>query len=219
MIFKIIFFLVAANIYSQSHYLFKFIQAAPGKIEILKSDLKNIKSDLILQHKQGESWDFLIIKQIDIKSFFIKQEPLTFAYQNTISQNISNQNEIILKGPDYKLFREIIQKFSLFHLESFDVLPGKEKELYQEREMENKYFKEINFDGNFIFTRVFGSDWDLITLGYYRSLTHFASQEKIPFEKDDKAAKKAGFKGVSYIGSYLRSLILKHQDSFAKKIN
>jgi hypothetical protein len=218
MIRILIYIILISCISAQSSYIMKFIQAAPGEIKMLKEELKKLDSDLLLQHKQGENWDFLVIKQIDLSNFSLQRNSFIFSYDNPLSKKISKQEEIIASGPDYDIFKKTIQDFPLFHLESFDVIPGKEKELYREREMENKYFKEVNFDGNFIFTRIFGSEWDLITLGYYKSFTHFASQEEIPFDKDDFAAKQAGFKGVDYIGSYLRGLIIKHQDTIAKKV-
>ena len=60
-----------------------------------------------------------------------------------------------------------------------------------------------------------GSEIDIFTLGFYRDIKHFAESADIPLDVEDKAAKVAGFEGVNYIGSYLRSLLLKHNDTLA----
>ncbi|MCP4459061.1 MAG: hypothetical protein GY816_13715 [Cytophagales bacterium] len=45
----------------------------------------------------------------------------------------------------------------------------------------------------------------------------FAGSE-MSFEDEGAAAKKAGFEGVNFIGSYLRSLIAGHHDTLAWKV-
>ena len=69
---------------------------------------------------------------------------------------------------------QAFEKFNYYHVEMFIALPGKQKELLKQREMENVYLKEIDRDPNFIFTRLAGSVWDIFTIGCYRDIKHFA---------------------------------------------
>ena len=78
--------------------------------------------------------------------------------------------------------------------------------------------KKIGRDENLIFTKVMGSEVDLFTIGFYRDIKHFAESADITVEDEEKAAKKAGFDGANYIGSYLRELILEHHDTLAGAI-
>lgn len=96
---------------------------------------------------------------------------------------------------------------------------GKQTELLKQREMENVFYSHINHRPNIIFTRVFGPSWDSFTIGAYKDLMDYANDGGITFEQEDAAAKKAGFQGVNYIGSYLRSLLLEHHDTLAGKVN
>ncbi|MGB5314837.1 MAG: hypothetical protein WBN56_02450, partial [Robiginitalea sp.] len=67
--------------------------------------------------------------------------------------------------------------------------------------------------------RVLGPSWDIFTIGAYKSLQHYAEDGGNTFEIEDAAAVKAGFEGVNYIGSYLRSLLLGHHDTLANKVD
>ena len=58
----------------------------------------------------------------------------------------------------------------------------------------------------------------MFTIGFYRDLKQYAEAGDLPFEREDEAAKKAGFKSVSDIGPYLRSLISAHHDTLAVAI-
>ena len=90
--------------------------------------------------------------------------------------------------------------------------------LLEEREMENDYLINIDRKPNLIFTRLFGPRWDQFTIGGYQDMHDFAGPP-VSLEEEDKAAKDAGFEGVNYIGSYLRSLISNHNDTLAKKVS
>jgi len=131
-------------------------------------------------------------------------------------------NETLYEFCASRLFSDSIQVIDsndYFHIEMFVALPGKQKELLAEREMENKYLQDLNRPTNLIFTKLSGGSYDIFTIGGYRSIKHFAESADIPFEDEDEAAKKAGFEGVNFIGSYLRSLISSHHDTLATKVN
>jgi hypothetical protein len=77
------------------------------------------------------------------------------------------------------------------------------------------YSQALGRPQNFIFVRDQGAAWDLFTLGVYRDLKHYAESADIPQEKQEAAAKAAGFASASDIGPYLRTLIRLHRDTLA----
>ena len=64
-----------------------------------------------------------------------------------------------------------------------------------------------------IFTRVSGAPWDNFTLGIFRDLQHFAAPSGMTAEETEAAAREAGFESSARVGVYMRSLILRHQDT------
>ena len=105
-----------------------------------------------------------------------------------------------------------------FHLEMFQGLAGKREELIAQRRMENDYLERIGKDANAIFTRIAGASTDAFTLGFYRDLAHYAEPNAVSDEEAERAAVAAGFEGRGFIGSYLRSLILRHHDTLGVAI-
>ena len=100
----------------------------------------------------------------------------------------------------------------------FHALPGRHGGLRHEREMENAYQRELARPQNFIFVRDQGASWDLFTIGVYRNLKHYAESADIPQEKQDAAAKAAGFESAAQIGPYLRTFISSHHDTLAAAV-
>lgn len=210
------------------------IRARPGKllelIDVIKADLKNyeragIEKPFLMRHSQGDQWDLLLIYPIkDLGNHFSEPEmdkrrnnsaSLDQGYGRPYYRLVSWQEESIATGPSLEEFNERFNRFDYYHVEMFQALAGKQEELLEQREMENVYLQEIGRDTNLIFTKVFGGEVDIFTLGFYRDIKHFAESADIPIEKEDAAAKKAGFESVYTIGSYLRSLLLKHHDTLA----
>jgi len=105
-----------------------------------------------------------------------------------------------------------------YHIEIFVALPGKQAELYKEREMENAYQVGTGRPATLIFVRDQGAAWDLFTLGCYRDLKHWAESADVPKEKRDMAARQAGFKDADAIGPYMRTLIDMHRDTMGVAI-
>lgn len=210
------------------------MRATPGKlldlIDVIKADLKNYKragidKPFLMRHSQGDQWDLLLIYPIkDLGNHFSEGE-LTKRRENsaTLDQGygrpyynlVAWQEESIAEGPSLKEFNERFNKFDYYHVEMFQALAGKQQELLNQREMENVYLTEIGRDTNLIFTKIFGGEVDIFTLGFYRDIKHFAESADIPLETENAAAKKAGFESVYTIGSYLRSLLLQHHDTLA----
>lgn len=210
------------------------MRATPGKlldlIDVIKIDLKNyeragIEKPFLMRHSQGDQWDLLLIYPIKNLGDHFSEGELTKRRENsaTLDQGygrpyynlVSWQEESIAEGPSLKEFNERFTKFDYYHVEMFQALAGKQEELLRQREIENVYLTEIGRDTNLVFTKIFGGEVDIFTLGFYRDIKHFAESADIPIEKENAAAKKAGFESVYTIGSYLRSLLLEHHDTLA----
>lgn len=216
-------------------YKVTLLRAKPGVllqlIDLIKEDMAKHKVYLenkpfLLRHSQGDHWDLMLIYPISgLNTYFsddqirMRRNSASFEqpYGDEFFNYISFQEEAIVSGPEKGLFQDVMEKHNLFHIEIFTALEGKQKELLKQRERENIYYVGIDHKPNFIFTRVFGPSWDNFTIGGYMDMHDFAGPE-IPFEVEDKAAKDAGFEGVNFIGSYLRSLISSHHDTLAKKV-
>jgi hypothetical protein len=100
----------------------------------------------------------------------------------------------------------------------FIALPGKKAELLREREMENDYLRRIDRPQNLIFTKTLGGSWDAFTLGLYRDLKHYAESADTPPDRQEQAARAAGFEGADRIGTYLRTLIARHNDTLGSPV-
>ncbi|WP_420575889.1 hypothetical protein [Ekhidna sp.] len=217
------------------HYKVTLLRANPGDllnlIELIDQDISNFETYLenkpyLLRHSQGDHWDLMLIYPIDdLASYFsslqtderMESETIEKPYGDDFFNLVSFQEEAIVKGPPVNVFISALEKYRLFHIEIFTSLAGKQNELLEQRLAENQFYAGIEHRPNFIFTRVFGPSWDNFTIGFYEDMHDFAGPD-VPFEKENQAAKEAGFEGVNYIGSYLRSLIAEHHDTLAWKV-
>lgn len=198
----------------------------------LKKDITNhaelgLQKPYLLRHSQGDHWDLMLIYPIPpLETYFsktaVEKRATSFTiekkYGNSFYGLVSFQEEAIVDGPDYKTFVQAFEDYRLFHIEIFTALAGKQAELLQQRKMENDFYSHIKHRPNLIFTRVLGPAWDIFTIGTYKNLQEYADDGGISFEDEDAAAKKAGFEGVNFIGSYLRSMLLEHHDTLANKV-
>ncbi|MBO6524097.1 MAG: hypothetical protein JJ971_09735 [Balneolaceae bacterium] len=230
--------LISIPLFAQEQqYKLTLLRANPGDllelIEVIKEDISEheslgIDKPYLLRHSQGDQWDLMLVYPIENLSSYFSEEQminrtasssLEKSYGSSFFDLVSFQEEAIVEGPDKELFNEWFEEYSYFHIEIFTALAGKQAELLKQRKMENEFYSHINHKGNFIFTRVFGPSWDILTIGAYYNIQDFAGDGSTTFEEEDEAAKKAGFDGVNYIGSYLRSLLLHHHDTLANKVN
>ena len=231
----IIFFSLFNNnlVNGQDLYKTSLVRASPGDLLELIGIYKQkaIKMEeitgfkpYILRHSQGDNWDLMVIEYIkDYHSYFKEDDKATSTFVPAFGERgtelIAYHEEFFVKGPDYNSLMAQFNENGYYHVEMFISLSGKHQELFDERKMENEYLKFLKRPLNFIFARDLGGRWDLFTIGAYRDLTHYAGSALIPEEKEDEAAKQAGFESAGTIGSYLRSLILEHHDTLATKIN
>jgi len=230
--------LITLHTYGQTGdqlYKVTLLRAKPGSllelIDVIKSDIVNYQDyqnskPYLLRHSQGDHWDLMLIVPIQsLDGYFskksmtkrVKSKSIEQSYGDEFFDLVSFQEEAIVKGPSVDRFSRAMDDFNLFHIEIFTALAGKQAELIKQRQDENVFYALFQHRPNFIFTRVFGPSWDIFTIGWYKDMHDYAGPDT-PFEVEDKAAKDAGFEGVNYIGSYLRSLLLEHHDTLAGKV-
>ncbi|MEP1033763.1 hypothetical protein [Ekhidna sp.] len=236
-ILRLLTLLFATSVIAQDQlYKVSLLRAKPGEllnlIDQINEDIVKYESYLenkpyLLRHSQGDHWDLMLIHPIDqLSTYFSEDQTERRTHSKTIEKPygdsfyhiVSFQEEAIVKGPPINAFIESFEKYKLFHIEIFTALAGKQDELLDQRLAENQFYAGIEHRPNFIFIRVLGPSWDNFTIGFYEDMHDFAGPE-VSFEKEDEAAKEAGFDGVNYIGSYLRSLLAEHHDTLAWKID
>jgi len=186
-------------------------RAAPGRLLELIEALRGVpareRSRLILRHTQGDHWDLMVLSAaagMDAERDAPEPPPALVAWRE----------DTFVTGPDLRA-RDAFWTGGFFHVEMFHALAGRRDELLEQRRMENDYLTALQRPANAIFVRVMGGSWDCFTIGAYRSLGHYAESEAIPAERQDAAARGAGFEGGDRIGTYLRSLMADHHDTLA----
>lgn len=228
---------VTAPLNAQYMYKTQLVRAAPGKllelIDLLKDrmdyyDRAGDQRPFMMRHSQGDHWDLLLLYPIgsygeyyaaarvqDREEAGRNSEIDTPTFEQQFQEFVAWDEDVFVTGPALEVVREAFQGAGFFHVEMFLALPGKNVELYKQRQMENVFLEHLGRPQNLIFTRDQGAAWDAYTLGFYRDIKHFAESADIPEEDEDKAARIAGFDGVKHISPYMRSLISRHNDTLA----
>lgn len=204
-------------------YKTSIVRAAPGRlfdlIEYYKIGIADAKSSgkdepVMMRHSQGDQWDLLILQPI--RNISESQSP---DYGSEYYDMVAWKEDIYGYGANHEEYKNRINEGGYYHVEMFVSLPGKQKELLKERQMENEYLRLIERPENLIFTRdQGGGKFDIFTIGIYRDIKHYAESADIPDDKEQEAAIKAGFEGSATIGTYLRTLINEHHDTLARRI-
>lgn len=226
--------LISSNAQAQQKetYLYqaRFVQTAPGKllefIDLCKSRMPVYSAigdepPVWIRHSQGDQWDLMLLFPLQSYTEYYradrvaKRKEADQKFSSKFKECVAWQEDLFVYGPPLADLRAAFAKAAFFHLEIFHALPGKQAELYREREMENAYQRGLRRPENFIFVRDQGAGWDLFTLGFYRDLKHYAESADIAEKDQEAAARAAGFEGASRIGPYLRTLIYKHHDTLA----
>ena len=197
-----------------------FLQAAPGRllelVDLVKATLPAYDAagrprPLLGRHTQGDRWDILVVEPVGSLASFYAREPAT--PWERMESLVAWREELFVNGPPLAEFERRNTEGGFYHLEIFLGLAGKRDSLYRQRLMEDDYSRRIGRPDNLVFTRVGGAAWDLFTLGFYRSLQHYAEPSSITVEQDETAAKAAGFASRNDIGAYLRRFIALHHDT------
>ena len=196
-------------------YRTTLLQAAPGRLLELIEELRPSESErrIVLRHSQGDAWDLMLLEPIESYSVHLGERPAEPATLELVAW----REDGFYRGPPWSDLTEY-DTSGLFHVEMFIALAGQRAGLVEQREMENAYLAALKRPTNAIFTRELGASWDCFTIGAYDSWTHYAEQDRIAADDEEKAAKAAGFEGAAHIGAYLRTLIRSHHDTLARPI-
>ncbi len=223
-------------------YLYKttFIRAAPGRLLDLISlykdrmavmDEAGDERPLWWRHTQGDQWDLMLIFPLGSYTEYYASERVgrrtkaadasvlpSPEFQKKLDACSSWKEDVLVMGPPLETVRKASAGMAYYHVEIFIAQPGKQAELYREREMENAYQLGTGRPETLIFIRDQGASWDMYSLGCYRDLKHWAESSGVSQEQREAAARKAGFKNPDEIGPYMRTLIDLHRDTMGVSI-
>ncbi len=223
-------------------FLYKttFVRAAQGKlldlIALYKERMAVVEAagdvrPFWWRHTQGDQWDLMLItpmgSYIDYyaKARVAKRKKAAEAsglteeaFARKLDACSSWKEDVFVLGPPLEFVQKAFEGTAYYHIEIMVSLPGKQADLFQEREMENVYGTAGGRPYNMIFVRESGASWDIYTLGCYRDLQHWAAPSPLTREEREAAAKKAGFGNPEEIGPYMRTLIDFHRDTMGVAI-
>jgi len=197
-----------------------FLQAAPGRllelVDLVKAalpvyDAAGGPRPLLGRHTQGDRWDIMLVEPVGSLASFYAHEPAT--QWERMESLVAWREELFVNGPPLEEFERRNTEGGFYHLEIFLGLAGKRDSLYRQRLMEDDYSRRIGRPDNLVFTRLSGAAWDLFTIGFYRSLQHYAEPSSVTAEQEETAARAAGFVSRNDIGAYLRRFIALHHDT------
>jgi hypothetical protein len=223
-------------------YLYKttFVRAAPGKlldlIALYKDRMAVVEASgdtrpFWWRHTQGDQWDLMLLVPMESYTEYYAKNKIARRKKAADASGLSQEEfsrrldacsswreDVLVLGPPLEFVKKAFEGTAYYHIEIFVSLPGKQEELFKEREMENIYGVETRRPYNLIFVRDQGAVWDLFTLGCYRDIKHWAVGEEITKEQRAAAARKAGFNSPEEIGPYMRTLIDMHRDTMGVAI-
>ncbi len=222
-------------------YRVELLRAAPGRlldlIDVLQVRANGYGSaagdeqPFIIRHSQGDHWDLMVVEPgASMSEYFApdKVEARRSAeaamasggqgFGERFQELVAWREETFFSGPPIDEVRDALGEAGFFHIEMFIALPGKGEELHRERLMENDYLRRLGRGENLVFDRISGGAWDMMTLGLYRDLLHYAESGQVPESRQNEAARAAGFGEVSRIGTYLRELISRHNDTLGTAV-
>ena len=223
-------------------YLYKttFIRAAQGKlldlIALYKERMAVIEAGgdarpFWWRHTQGDHWDLMLLTPMGSYTDYYAKNRVAKrkkaadasglsaeAFASELDACASWKEDVFVMGPPLEFVKQAFEGTAYYHIEIFVSLPGKQEELFRERERENVYGVATKRPYNMIFVRDQGASWDIYTLGCYRDIRHWAVGEEVTKEERAAAAKKAGFGSPEEIGPYMRTLIDFHRDTMGVAI-
>ena len=225
-----------------STYLYRttFVRAAPGKLldliglykgRMAVCDAAGDERPFWWRHTQGDQWDLMLLYPMGSYTDFYagrrlaRRERAAAAaglpeteFRRKLQECTAWREDVFVMGPPVEAVKKAFQGSAYYHIEIFVSLPGRQADLYREREMENAYAAGNGRPENLIFVRDQGAAWDLYTLGCYRDLQHWAEKSPLTKGQRDAAARRAGFADADAIGPYMRTLIDWHRDTMGVAI-
>ena len=228
--------IVAPAFAAEGNYLYRaeMVQAAPGKftelIELYARQVNIAKATgdapaFIMRHSQGDRWDLLLIYPMGSYGEYYSAERIakrrradSEELSRQIQRNTAWQEDLFLYGPPLDVLKAAFASSRFYHIEMLHALPGRQADLVKEREMESAYNQALGRPELFIFTRDAGAHFDVLSIDFYRDLKHYAESADIPSEKQQAAARTAGYSAPEQIGPFLRSIIADHHDTLAVSV-
>ena len=229
-------------IQADTSYLYRtlLVRAGPGGlldvIELFRDrapvyEASGDGAPFIMRHSQGDHWDLLLLFPMGSFTDYYSTDRTArrqaaaarsgisdAEFQRRLGEHVAWREELYVWGPAWEAVSAKLDSGAYYHVEMFIALPGKRDELFQQREMENAYLDHVGRPQNLIFTRAAGAAWDSFTLGVYRDLKHYAESADIPPALQQEAALAAGFEGADRIGTYMRTLIQRHNDTLGGRV-
>ena len=224
----------------EGDYLYKVstVRAAPGSLSAFLDWLNALQESeyfedageappFVMRHSQGDQWDLMIITPMKGWTDYYsaanvrRRDNSASIHSELISKSdalIAFDSDHFAYGPPLPALKAAHNDNGFFHIEMFEAAPGKATELIRQRRMENNYLKATGQTTNMIFRRAAGSDVDVFTIGFHKSLEAFAAPAYATDAEKEAAAIAAGFKDRADISFYLRSLISGHHDTLAVKV-
>lgn len=222
-------------------YRVELLRAAPGRLldlidvlEVRADGYGNAAGDeqpIVIRHSQGDHWDLMVVQPGGSMSEYFASDKVEarrlaegsmatggLAFGERFQELVAWREETFFAGPPIEEVRDPLSQAGFFHIEMFIALPGKGEELHRERVMENDYLRRLDRGENLVFDRISGGAWDMMTLGLYRDLLSYAESGQVPESRQNEAARAAGFGEASRIGTYLRELISRHNDTLGTAV-
>ena len=201
----------------QLYRILLLLRAAPGSLlEVIALEKQAAGQPFLLRHSQGDQWDLMAIFPMTTD----RVTPVEDARLDTaLAARIAWREEVFVEGPPLRQVSAALRGGEFYHIEMHVALPGRLTDLVREREMENAFERALARPEDLIFTRVAGAAWDVVTVGTFRDIKHYAESADIPAARQDSAARVAGYASADAIGPYLRTLIASHHDTLARAVH
>lgn len=219
-------------------YKVTMVRAAPSKLEALINFYRTEKDagyyesigekrPMIMRHSQGDHWDLFLLQPIlnyeayyapDMISLRAEKASEIMEHENKVNDLVVFEEHLMSYGPEAAWVEQEFADNGYFHLELFAAIAGMHDELLDQRIRENAFLEAIGRRANMIFVGDQGSDIDVFTIGFYKSLQDYATPSPASPEQSLKAAVEYGFKSNNHIGFNLREFLAYHHDTLANKV-
>lgn len=237
-----VFFIPRANAHEPAQldtlYKVTMVRAAPGKLEALINFYKaekqagyfesiGEKRPMIMRHSQGDHWDLFLLQPVGSYEAYYSPDMISLRagksseisdHGKTVNDLVAFEEHLMSYGPEAAWVEQAFAENAYFHLELFAAIAGMHDELLDQRIRENAYLEAVGRRANMIFVGDQGSDIDVFTIGFYKSLQDYATPSPATPEQSLKAAVENGFKSNNHIGFNLREFLAYHHDTLANKV-
>ena len=177
-----------------------------------------------MRHSQGDHWDLMLLYPMGSYGEYYSAERIAHREKAKIAvvellrrvrEDIAWEEDLFSYGPPIETLKAAFSAAGLFHVEMIRALPGRQADLVKEREMESAYNKNLGRPELLIFLRDQGAAWDVFSIDCYRDIKHYAESADIPQEKQQAAARAAGYASPDEIGPKFRTVLATHHDTLA----